>query len=107
MTPYADMVRDLLAAVLPHDAVVRAVAAAENAAAVVLSSEIPPDDRLARIRAADRKRKAAKRSVQRNPPEAGHKPGGGRIDFCWLVFDRAYSGEAEVRWLHREKRRAS
>jgi hypothetical protein len=39
--------------------------------------------------------------------EAGHKPGGGRVDFAWLVFDRAHSGEAEVRWLHRDKRRAS
>jgi hypothetical protein len=33
--------------------------------------------------------------------EAGHKPGGGRVDFCWLVFEYGYSGEAEVRWLHR------
>jgi hypothetical protein len=38
--------------------------------------------------------------------EAGHKPGGGRVDFCWLVFDHGYAGEAEVRWLHRDKRRA-
>jgi hypothetical protein len=38
--------------------------------------------------------------------EAGHKPGGGRVDFAWLVFDHGYSGEAEVRWLHRDKRRA-
>jgi hypothetical protein len=34
--------------------------------------------------------------------EAGHKPGGGRVDFCWLVFEHGYSGIAEVRWLHRE-----
>jgi hypothetical protein len=38
--------------------------------------------------------------------EARHKPGGGRVDFCWLVFEHGYSGEAEVRWLHRDKRRA-
>jgi hypothetical protein len=36
--------------------------------------------------------------------EAGHKPGGGRVDFCWLVFDHGYSGAAEVRWLHRGAR---
>jgi hypothetical protein len=39
--------------------------------------------------------------------EAGHKPGGGRVDFCWLIFDHAYSGEAEVRWLHRDKKRGT
>jgi hypothetical protein len=31
---------------------------------------------------------------------AGHKPGG--VDFCWLVFERGYSGFPELRWLHRE-----
>ena len=34
--------------------------------------------------------------------EAGHKPGGGRLDFCWLIFEHDYSGEAEVRWLRRD-----
>jgi hypothetical protein len=33
--------------------------------------------------------------------EAGHKPGGGRVDFCWLVFAHGHTGPAEVRWLHR------
>jgi hypothetical protein len=34
--------------------------------------------------------------------EAGHKPSGGRVDFCWLIFEHDYSGEAEVRWLRRD-----
>ena len=33
--------------------------------------------------------------------EAGHKPGGGRPDFCWLVFEHGHEGPAEVRWLRR------
>jgi hypothetical protein len=39
--------------------------------------------------------------------EEGRKPGGGRPDFCWLVFEHGYSGEAEVKWLLRDKQRAS
>jgi hypothetical protein len=34
--------------------------------------------------------------------EAGHKPGGGRVDFCWLVFEHGHTGPAEVRWLRRD-----
>jgi hypothetical protein len=36
--------------------------------------------------------------------EAGHRPGGGRVDFCWLVFEHGYSGPAELRWLRRDAR---
>jgi hypothetical protein len=32
---------------------------------------------------------------------AGHKPGGGTQDFCWLVFE-AGVGLPTVNWLHRE-----
>lgn len=32
---------------------------------------------------------------------AGEKPGGGKQDFCWLVWDRAHKGAAEVGWLRR------
>lgn len=32
---------------------------------------------------------------------AGEKPGGGKMDFCWLVWDHAHSGSAEIRWLRR------
>jgi hypothetical protein len=32
----------------------------------------------------------------------GEKPGGGKMDFCWLVFDRNHSGPIELRWLHRD-----
>jgi hypothetical protein len=32
----------------------------------------------------------------------GEKPGGGKTDFCWLVFDRTHSGLAELGWLHRD-----
>ncbi len=34
---------------------------------------------------------------------AGGKPGGGKMDFCWLVWQRGYTGSAELRWLHRDK----
>jgi hypothetical protein len=34
---------------------------------------------------------------------AGQKPGGGKMDFCWLVFERGYVDQPELRWLHRDK----
>lgn len=33
---------------------------------------------------------------------AGDKPGGGKMDFCWLVFGPG-SGAPEIRWLHRDR----
>ena len=33
---------------------------------------------------------------------AGNKPGGGTQDFCWLLFERDYEGEPQIRWLHRD-----
>jgi hypothetical protein len=33
----------------------------------------------------------------------GEKPGGGKMDFCWLVFDCTHSGPPELRWLHRDR----
>lgn len=33
---------------------------------------------------------------------AGGKVGGGTQDFCWLVWDKNYSGSPEMRWLHRD-----
>jgi hypothetical protein len=32
----------------------------------------------------------------------GEKPGGGKTDFCWLVFDRTHSGPPELLWLLRD-----
>jgi hypothetical protein len=32
----------------------------------------------------------------------GEKPGGGKTDFAWLVFERGYVGSAELAWLHRD-----
>jgi len=32
----------------------------------------------------------------------GEKPGGGKTDFTWLIFERGYTGKAEVDWLHRD-----
>jgi hypothetical protein len=32
----------------------------------------------------------------------GEKPGGGKVDFCWLVFEAGYVGRPELRWLHRD-----
>ena len=31
----------------------------------------------------------------------GEKPGGGKMDFCWLVWDKQHQGSAELRWLRR------
>lgn len=33
---------------------------------------------------------------------AGQKPGGGKMDFCWLVWVIGHTGNPEVRWLHRD-----
>lgn len=38
---------------------------------------------------------------------AGNKPGGGTQDFCWLVFERGYSGPSTINWLHRDVTSAS
>jgi hypothetical protein len=32
----------------------------------------------------------------------GEKPGGGKTDFCWLVFDRTHAGPPALGWLHRD-----
>jgi hypothetical protein len=34
----------------------------------------------------------------------GEKATGGKMDFCWLVWEKKYSGNAELHWLRREKR---
>ena len=33
---------------------------------------------------------------------AGEKPGGGKMDFCWLVWSVGFSGDASVKWLRRD-----
>lgn len=33
---------------------------------------------------------------------AGEKPGGGKIDFCWLVWTKGRVGPAGLRWLRRD-----
>ena len=33
---------------------------------------------------------------------AGEKPGGGKMDYCWLVWRKGYSGDAAVKWLRRD-----
>ena len=33
---------------------------------------------------------------------AGKKPGGGRMDFCWLVGSHGHVGPPAMRWLHRD-----
>lgn len=35
--------------------------------------------------------------------EAGHKPGNGTTDYCWLVWIHNYDGTPEIRWLRRDK----
>jgi hypothetical protein len=37
---------------------------------------------------------------------AGEKPGGGRQDFCWLIWEHGHAGPAELRWLYRGPRRS-
>jgi len=32
---------------------------------------------------------------------AGQKPGGGKMDFCWLVWDRHHGGSPLMEWLFR------
>jgi hypothetical protein len=34
---------------------------------------------------------------------AGKKPGGGKQNFCWLVWDRAHVGAPTIHWLHRDR----
>jgi hypothetical protein len=38
---------------------------------------------------------------------AGEKPGGGKQDFCWLVWDHKRIGPPDVRWLHRDGAKAT
>jgi hypothetical protein len=33
---------------------------------------------------------------------AGERPGGGKMDFCWLVWERGFQGDAGLRWLRRD-----
>jgi hypothetical protein len=33
---------------------------------------------------------------------AGEKPGGGKMDFCWLVWELGHVGASELRWLRRD-----
>jgi len=33
---------------------------------------------------------------------AGKKPGGGKMDYCWLVWEHGHEGCAELRWLQRD-----
>jgi len=33
---------------------------------------------------------------------AGEKPSGGKMDFCWLIWERGFVGEAQLRWLRRD-----
>jgi hypothetical protein len=33
---------------------------------------------------------------------AGQKPGGGKMDFCWLVWTKGRIGPADLRWLRRD-----
>ena len=33
---------------------------------------------------------------------SGGKVGGGKSDYCWLVFEHGYRGEPELRWMHRD-----
>lgn len=33
---------------------------------------------------------------------AGKKPGGGKMDFCWLVWEAGFSGDPTVKWLRRD-----
>jgi hypothetical protein len=34
---------------------------------------------------------------------AGEKPGGGKMDYCWLVFEKFQRGMPKLRWLRRDR----
>lgn len=34
---------------------------------------------------------------------AGERPGGGKMDYAWLIFDQKYAGTPELKWLRRDK----
>lgn len=38
--------------------------------------------------------------------EAGIAPGGGREDFCWIIWDHKHFGEPTFGWLHRDREAA-
>jgi hypothetical protein len=40
-------------------------------------------------------------TVQRD--RRGERPGGGKTDYCWLVFERGYVGQPEMHQLSRDK----
>jgi len=33
----------------------------------------------------------------------GEKPGGGTVDFCWLVWEKGYKGNPALFWLNRDR----
>lgn len=33
---------------------------------------------------------------------AGQKPGGGKSDFCWLIWEKGFVGKPVMHWLHRD-----
>lgn len=35
----------------------------------------------------------------------GEKPGGGKTDYCWLVFEQQYCGQVTMQWLGRDAAR--
>lgn len=37
---------------------------------------------------------------------AGEKPGGGKQDFCWLVWEQGFAGSPTFGWLHRDGEQA-
>ena len=34
--------------------------------------------------------------------QAGHKPGGGKSDYCWLVWSHDHAGPPRIHWLRRD-----
>jgi hypothetical protein len=34
---------------------------------------------------------------------AGEKPGGGKVDFCWVIWSHGHVGKREWGWLHRDR----
>jgi hypothetical protein len=71
-TPIADMVAAMLAKGVPADVIVLAVQGAEEAAQAVVSTGIPPDSRLEKIRERDRERKRVHRNSTGIPPDTKH-----------------------------------
>jgi hypothetical protein len=46
-------------------------------------------------------------TVYREYEAAGKRPGGGTVDYCWLVWEQGYLGSTTIKWLNRDAKHAN